>query len=256
MESTRIQDVERIFLTFGKLGHPIEFLSKPYEECLSGIAVTHYPRYQIDMRLHDGETIFDKMGISYDELRQLDNPVAPVCACYKSQLKPGERLWWAGDNIETTSPATLRLWSNLSQGEKETLIVKGYALFPELIADGKVVKDKYNNFALWLVADHGVVNNHLRDGVSAGGQVDLPTMTAQIVRMPATFGRINCYRMLIAQTIESTPAPILEEYWKQPIQENRIRQWCDLAADFASYTVKRTEALSVLYRIFRQHLNG
>ena len=49
-ESTRIGDVERIFLTFGKLANPVEFCTRPYEDCLSGIAVTHYPRYKIDMK--------------------------------------------------------------------------------------------------------------------------------------------------------------------------------------------------------------
>lgn len=254
LESTRIQDVERIFLTFGKLGHPVEFLSRPYEECLSGIAVTHYPRYQIDMRLNAGETIFDKMGISYDDLRRMENPVAPVSAYYKSRLKPGERLWWAGDDVETSAPATLRLWSNLTRPEKETLTIKGYALFPELIADGKEIKDKYNNFALWLVTDHGIVNNHLRDGFSAGGQVDLPTMTMQMVRMPATFGRINRYRTLIAHTIETTPETVLEEYWGMPIEENRIRQWCNLAASYAPNCVGRTKACSVLFCIFNESL--
>jgi len=63
LESTRISNVERIFLTFGKLGGQITFLSKPYESCLSDIAVTHYPRYKIDMQLEHGQSIFDKMAI-------------------------------------------------------------------------------------------------------------------------------------------------------------------------------------------------
>ncbi len=93
LESSRIPHVERIFMTFGKLGgNPIEFLSKPYEDCLSGIAVTHMPRYLIDMRLKPGETIFDKIGISYEDLHQIENPIVPVSKYYRSQLKPGERL--------------------------------------------------------------------------------------------------------------------------------------------------------------------
>lgn len=59
-ESTRIEDVERIFLMFGKLKEPIEFRSRPYEDCLSDVVVTHYPRYKIDMNLKNGETIFCK----------------------------------------------------------------------------------------------------------------------------------------------------------------------------------------------------
>lgn len=62
LESTRNQNVERIFLTFGKLGAPVTFMSRPYEECLSGISVTHYPRYQINMELEMGETMSSCCG--------------------------------------------------------------------------------------------------------------------------------------------------------------------------------------------------
>ena len=134
LESTRDQNVKRIFLTFGKLGNPIAFKSRPYEECLSGISVTHYPRYQIDMELGVGETIFDKMGINYDDLRKMKNPVAPVSDYYKKQLKPGESLWWAANDVEeTVAPPTVRLWSSLTSTEKNSYMVKGCALFPEIL---------------------------------------------------------------------------------------------------------------------------
>ncbi len=115
LESTRNKNVERIFLTFGKLGKPIAFKSKPYEECLAGISVTHYPRYQIDMELIEGDTIFDKMGVQYEDFRKMDNPVVPVSQYYKKQLKPGESLWWAmnGNVEETVAPPTVRLWNTL-----------------------------------------------------------------------------------------------------------------------------------------------
>lgn len=225
LESTRIQDVERIFLTFGKLGKPVQFLSRPYEECLSGIAVTHYPRYQIDMRLTEGETIFDKMGIAYDDLRRMDNPVAPVSQYYRSQLKPGERLWWAADNVEETAPATVRLWSTLSRAEKEKLIIQGYALFPELLAG------KYKRYALWLVTSKGVVNTNIRDGFSAGGQVLMMTSEGIEVKMPATFGRIRKYRDLITETLLTSDEDVLKEYWEYlDIPSDRIGAWCNLAA--------------------------
>ena len=78
LESTRIGGVERIYMTFGKLGGRPRFLSKPYEQCLYGIAVTHMPRYLINMELKENETIFAKMHIPYDELRQMDNPIKPT----------------------------------------------------------------------------------------------------------------------------------------------------------------------------------
>ena len=70
VESTRDKDVECIYLLFGKLGGDIpEFRCRPYPDVLSEVAVTHSPRYRIDMTLGAGETIFDKMGVSYEDLR-------------------------------------------------------------------------------------------------------------------------------------------------------------------------------------------
>ena len=243
LESTRIQDVDRIFLTFGKLGKPVKFLSRPYEECLSGIAVTHYPRYQIDMRLAQGNTIFDKIGISYDELRKMDNPVAPVSAYYRSRMKPGERLWWTADHTESNTPATLRLWSTLSASEKDELIGQGYAFFPEIMAG------KYNRFSLWLVTDKGVVNPHVRDSFSAGGQIPMMTSNGVEIRMPATFGRICKYRQTIIDTLLHTDADILMEHWEYlDCPFDRIREWCKLAA--LRSKAEPYLALDVLYRIF------
>lgn len=93
-ESTRVDGIERIFVTFGKLVSPIEFRTRPYEDCLSEVVVTHYPRYKIDMNLEKGNTIFDKMNTTYDELRTSKNPVHKIVEYYKSNLKDGETLWW------------------------------------------------------------------------------------------------------------------------------------------------------------------
>lgn len=234
LESTRISDVERIFLTFGKLGKPVEFLSRPYEECLSGIAVTHYPRYQIDMRLKEGETIFDKMGIPYDELRKLDNPVAPVSKYYKSKLKPGESLWWAADDVNNSSaPPILRLWTSLTPEQKNNYTVKGYALFPEIL--GSNCATKYQRYALWLATNCSIINTNIRDQFSAGGKRDIETANGTYEKMPAAFARIKTYRSLIEETILNTSESVLLEYWQAKcIKSNRIEQWCRRVANLTS----------------------
>ena len=64
-------------LVIGKLGgNPPEFRCRPYQEVLYDIAVTHSPRYLINMELQDGETIFDKMKTTYDEFRANENNIA------------------------------------------------------------------------------------------------------------------------------------------------------------------------------------
>lgn len=227
LETTRVSGVERIYMTFGKLGgSPPEFISKPYEECLYGIAVTHMPRYLINMKLNKGETIFDKMGVPYDELRKMESPIAPVAQYYRSQLKPGESLWWTGDSGESAAPPTVKLWSALSPYEKEELIVHGYVLFPEIVRVGS--PKKYNRYALWLVTQQGVVNTNVRDGFSAGGKKPMRTDAGINVLMPAAFKRIQDHHRLIKKLLSEIDEEILEEYWEQDVEDDRLRQWCRL----------------------------
>lgn len=249
LESSRDANVERIFLTFGKLGKPVEFMSRPYEECLSDIAVTHYPRYKIDMRLKKGETIFDKIGIPYDKFRLMENPVAPVSAYYKSWLKEGESLWWAEDDTDKAVPPTVRLWTTLDADEKLSLTIKGYCLFPETFSGAN--QTKYNNFALWLVTNEGVVNTNIRDSFSAGGKVQMRTSDLRDVLMPATFGRIGKYKDLIKSTLQSLPAKQLIEHWKVYfIQNNRLKQWCGLVINHAADAVDPNLSKSILEYLF------
>lgn len=253
LESTRNQNVERIFLTFGKLGAPITFMSRPYEECLSGISVTHYPRYQIDMELATGETIFDKMGIPYDTLRKMENPVAPVSQYYKQQLKPGESLWWTADsNIEETiAPPTVRLWGTLSPEEKNYYTVQGYALFPEILSHSST--KKYQRYALWLATNCGVINTNIRDQFSAGGRVDIVTPKEVYMRMPAAFGRIQQHRELILETVISASPEALKEHWSViDIPDNRLLYWCQQVASFAGATKEET---NTYYKLLREVFN-
>lgn len=185
LESSRITDVERIFMTFGKLGgNPIEFLSRPYEECLSGIAVTHMPRYLIDMRLKKGETIFDKMGVSYDKLRTMNNPVGTVSNYYRSQLKPGESLWWAGDAPDEAVSATVKLWNKVSAEDKKKYTIYGCVNFTEIFGGD------YDRYALWLTSQ-GIVDPHIRDQFSAGGQEPMRLSDGTVVKFPGVFRRIK-----------------------------------------------------------------
>ena len=213
LESTRDINVERIYLTFGKLGKPVQFLSRPYEECMSDIAVTHYPRYKIDMRLKKGETVFDKIGISYEELCKMDNPVAPVSKYYKSKLKEGESLWWASENIEEEAVAspTVRIWTALSTKEKETYAVMGYILFPEIFKNAS--SKKYSRYALWLATQNGIINTNIRDSFSAGGKVLMKTSSGINIKMPAAFGRIKKYRLMIISLLKNIDEKMLKEYW-------------------------------------------
>lgn len=230
-ESTRVEDVERIFLTFGKLVNPVEFKSRPYEECLSEVVVTHYPRYKIDMSLKNGETIFDKMNITYDELRKKENPVLDVVRYYKKNLKKGERLWWMeGSDEQSTeqlnaSSAKVRLWRTLEQNEKQRLIVCAYAFFPEILGANQ---DKYDNLSLWLVSKYGIVSTSMRDSFSAGGKVFL-TVNRVSQLVPRSIYNLFENHMAVKKQIMSTSETTLKDLWNvSNVQDNRIAQWVKL----------------------------
>ncbi len=235
LESTRIEDVERIFLTFGKLGSPVEFLSRPYEECMSEIAVTHYPRYRIDMKLGSGQTIFDKLQIPYDDFRKLPNPVEPVAKYYRGKLKEGENLWWAGDSTDENGvylPPSVKFWSSLETEGKNDLTAHGFAYFPE------VISGNYNRYSLWLVTEKGVVCPNVRDQFSSGGTKDIMVSDGTNINVSAVINNVEELKASIKDAIINTEKDLLANYWEQPIKEERIKQWCEIAAEKAGKKVK------------------
>lgn len=245
LETTRIGDVERIYMTFGKLGgRPIEFRSRPYEECLYGIAVTHMPRYLIDMRLRKGETIFDKMGVEYNALRKMDNPTVPVARYYKSLLKPGERLWWTGNPEEETVDAKLTLWGNLAPHKKRFYTIYACVNFPE------VFRGTYDNYALWL-ASQGVVDPHIRDQFSAGGKEEMSLSSGEIVRFPGIYRRVKENGDLLIRRIGQKDATVLIETGigvPKEVLRKRLENWIRKVSENAPVeTDASIDALRLFY---------
>ena len=106
VETTRVKDVDDIYMLFGKLGGDIpEFKCRPYEDVLYDIAVTHSPRYLINMEIEKSDTIFSKMGTTYDEFRVSPDNISQVRKYYRERAierKRFEMPWWiTPDNVET-----------------------------------------------------------------------------------------------------------------------------------------------------------
>ena len=235
-ESTRVSGVERIFLTFGKLTTPVEFRSRPYEDCLSEVVVTHYPRYKIDMRLSGGETIFNKMSTTYDDLRLSQDPVGRIVDYYKNQLAEGESLWWTGkakphEDLHGV-PMKIRLMRTLSAVERKEILALALAYFPEIVGN---TSTKYERYALWLAANQGIISTSTRDMFSACGQgavkIHLESHAKPIIyeKIPRKIINIFENRMQIFNAILSTDECVLRETWRvNEIQPNKIKQWIRL----------------------------
>ena len=225
-ENTRIDDVERIYIYFAKLADPIQFKFRKYQECLYDVAVTHSPRYLINMDLLTGESIFEKLGIDYDKLRLLENPTKPIIEYYRKITKTGEEPWWmSNDGDETFSPM-VKLFSNLDWDEKNLLINSAMAFFPEVFGNTTA---KYQRVASWLAARHGVVDSSLRDRFTAGGKVEIIVNNKTYKGLPRIFKNLSDNIQKVAKIIETTDLEDLRHYWGvYNTYEPRFDQWARL----------------------------
>lgn len=229
LESTRVEDVERIFMLFAKLASPIEFRCRPYEECLSEVVVTHSPRYLIDMNLAVGKTIFDKINTPYDVLRKKENPLRHVVEYYKSKLKPGEELWWIDQENSKPSNLVIKIWNNLSTKEKQETKNKSMVYFPELFSNNN---DKFGRLAIWLVTREGVVCPNVRDLFTAGGKGKFLVGTKVYENIPRIFLTLFDNLDFTIETLVQTSAIELSEYWGIKTTENKkISDWIDLVSE-------------------------
>ncbi len=216
-EGTRVDNIQNIHLLFGKLSNPIEFKCKKYEECLYDVAITHSPRYLIDMNITKQESIFAKIGVEYNELRKLDNPFKPIKRFLRKDLKEGEDIWWV-DNDKDIVKLEIRLWHNLTLDKKEELRILALSHFPILLSNNS---KKYLRLSTWLVSRFGIVNHALRDTFTAGGQIKI-----QGVMFPQIFKYLVSDLNNIITNIDKIQEDDIGYYWEMDMPTaNKIDEW-------------------------------
>lgn len=232
LESTRVDEVERIFMLFAKLASPIEFRCRAYEEVLSEVVVTHSPRYLIDMNLAQGQTIFDKINVPYDTLRKNENPIRPIIDYYKSKLKPGEELWWMDSDQNTKSSSiVIRIWNNLSKSEKKELQIRAMVNFPELFGNSL---HKYERLAVWLPTSQAVVCPNVRDLFSASGKGYFEVGKISCYNVPRTFLNLFENLLSISDSIMHIPAIELSKFWDiKTTEKTKLFDWINLVVENA-----------------------
>lgn len=194
IESTRVEGIERIYMLFGKLGgNPPEFRCRPYEDVLYDIAVTHSPRYLINMDIKKGETIFDKLKIPYNEIRTDEDSISKVRNYYREEARRTNKKeipWWL--TADDVAPAKMRLWSGYPE-ENRRLEAKMFVLFPD------VLRSQYGDVAMWLCSRYSVVVHNARDSFSAGGKLTEVNGHRLKVRLPHVVGSILEHDKLIVK---------------------------------------------------------
>lgn len=237
IESTRVENIDHIYMLFGKLGgDPIEFKCKPYQDCLYDIAVTHSPRYLIDMEISKEKTIFSKIGIEHDKFRKSENPINTVRMYYLRKIKEEKRTampWWIG-NDTITSP-TLRLWTKGEFSKDEQNIYKAQLL---ILFPTEICNSNYERATLWLCIRHSIINTHFRDLFTAGGRILIedtfcPGIIKRIIELAPIVKRILSEQYLSADILDNNPnlfyAKDKYKYWIQQISQQypQIKQLKD-----------------------------
>jgi len=223
LESSRIEDVERIYIMFGKFGGKLDIRYRLYQECLPEVSVTHSPRYRINMNLPLGKSIFDKIGIDYDTLRKDANTIQIIKEYYRAQLKEGEELWWIdqGEDDKGVSPI-IKPFRSLSDKEKENFIVEAMILFPEMFGNSST---KFERAAAYLIAEYNAVSANLRDLFTAGGQIKLKVRGKNVV-VPQLAHRLQTRAKAIKKKINELDAKTLAYYWRSDkLESDRLKQW-------------------------------
>ena len=223
LETSRIEEVERIFIMFGKLGGEPDVRYRLYQECLPEISVTHSPRYRINMDLPNGKSIFDKMGVSYDNLRTSGNTIQEIKSYYRGQLKDGEGLWWIDEESEAPSPV-IKQFRTLEPENRERFKVDCMILFPELFKN----RANYERAATYMITEFGAVSTSLRDAFSAGGKQEV-LVAREKKSVSQMLSQLHDYAPKIASRINEIDEELLKFYWQvSSIEGDRIEQWKEL----------------------------
>jgi len=223
LESNRVDEVERIYMFFGKFGGTVDIRYRLYQDCLVEVSVTHSPRYRIDMNLDDGKSIFDKMGVDYDKLRREINPINTIKDYYRKLLKEGEELWWIDqDSDERSVSPIIKPFRGLSREEKDEFIAECFILFPEMFGGSTT---KFERAAAYLIAEYNAVSASLRDTFTAGGQVEFK-IKGKKVSLPQIYGNLALNAKNIREQIKQLDKKTLKYYWRvNKIEANKITQW-------------------------------
>ena len=229
LESSRIEDVERIYIVFGKFGGKLDIRYRLYQECLPEISVTHSPRYRINMNLPSGKSIFDKIGVDYDTLRNNPNSIQKIKDYYRSQLKEGEELWWIDqDGDDKAVSPIIKPFRGLSDKEKENFVVEAMILFPEMFGNSST---KFERAAAYLIAEYNAVSANLRDLFTAGGQIKFKVKGKNVV-VPQLAYRLHVRAKAIEKKIGELDAKTLAYYWRSDeLESDRLKQWKKLLDD-------------------------
>ena len=145
---------------------------------------------------------------------------------------------------------TVTLWSHLSADEQNDLRNEAMARFPEVFGTDR---SKYQGFAAWLAAHHGVVDSSLRDRFSAGGKVDLTVGNICYRSLPRVFSHLQVNADKIIEIVKKMSPDDACYYWGLPFKPESEKQ---LLSEWVKKLILHSGCLRTDSEQFIVHLLG
>lgn len=236
LETQRVEGVKYIYLVFGKMGGIPEVRWGEYESSVVHVRTSHVPRFEVEIAsdpLKKRESLFEQMGIRYDDFRNLDmSEKMKYIRAYARKIHPDGRLWWIEDtdSEEHTLPLQARLYTNLSLEEKTRLRAEAALVCPKIVKSGRD-RSKYDDVVLYLLTYHGVLCHQARDLFSAGSVANPKNDDNGGIYIERALKLIESEMKSAALEMDDA---VFVEYWGESVApENRIRRWLEKADELA-----------------------
>ena len=218
LETMRDSDVQQVYVVFGKMGGMPGVRWRRYEDSIHHVRISHAPRFVVGMDTPAGKSLFDTIGISYEDFA-VKNPTEKMNEVRKyarSRLKPGERLWWLEEDHSVDF--RLRRYQELSAPEKRQVRADCAVLCPEIVGP-RGQADKYSAAVKFAASYHGIWLS--RDAFTAGSVGGFPNS-------------LNAIQLEMLKAFRELDRGLFEEYWPQGTDipegaERRKKQWLHLA---------------------------
>jgi hypothetical protein len=231
-EGQRAQNVEKVFVIYGKMGGTPEVKWADYGQSIVHVRTSHVPRFEIEIGTE--APLFGQLGISYDDFRQkpMHEKMPFIREYARGRLRPGERLWWLEDkDLDEQSHSLsleVKVYMDLSQQEKRKLRAEGALMCPQVVG-GSRKRRKYVDVVMYIMTYRGVLCPQARDLFSAGSVAGPERGGNYLLRALAD---IQDEIRAAAYYLEDA---LFEEYWGfVPAPGDRIVEWLKRADGFAS----------------------
>jgi hypothetical protein len=227
---------DQIFIFFGrKVGKRIEVIYRNYEDCLADIKVTHSPRFYLNMKIDKGKSIFQKIGVRYEEFKKmLPKEKSILLKEYvRSTLNDGEFLWWLDD--EKSIAPKVKEYRKLPRHKKQYILLESMVLFPEVFSSNSM---KYLGLSVYLLEEYQIISSSLRDIFSASGKRKI-IVNGTSYNVPQIYSKLYNNANKILEIINNIDIDKLKQSWSRHgdmshLQEDiKVEVWKSLLNNLA-----------------------